>query len=172
MSTLNARSPHLIVLANEPRMLREMLQRALDSTPGFIVVDQNADLHQLSDLLQQVQLDWLVVTLGADGDVAREVFTWLKRSPTLSVLALAADGAGGVVFIKTAEQDVQRFTLIEMTLTVLVSILSYKWDDQRLPAVLCTMRAFQGGSHRQPDARVPRTIGWRQNAKPSQTKES
>jgi hypothetical protein len=151
-------------------MLREMLQRALDSTPGFIVVDQNADLHQLSDLLQQVQLDWLVVTLGAEGEIAREALVWLKRSPSLSLLALAADGDRGEVFIKSGELEVQKFSLLEMTLTTLVSILSYKWDDPGLPAVLCHVRALQNGAHRQVDDRTPRTVGWRQSLNASQTK--
>lgn len=169
MRTLDARIPHLVILANEPRMLREMLQRALDSTPGFIVVDQNADLHQLSDLLQQVQLDWLVVSLGTEGEIAREALAWLKRSPSLSLLALAADGARGEVFIKTGGHEVLKFSLLEMTLTTLVSILSYKWDDQRLPTVLCNVRAFQSGAHRQFDDRPPRMVGWRQNVNASQT---
>jgi hypothetical protein len=171
MSTLDTRIPHLVILANEPRMLREMLQRALDSTPGFIVVDQNADLHLLSSLLQQVQLDWLVVTLGADGEIAREALTWLKRSPSLSLLALATDGARGDIFVKTAELEVLKFSLFELTLTTLVSILSYKWDDQRLPAVLCSGRPLQGSAHRQLEARKPPIVGWRQNINTTETKK-
>lgn len=171
MRTLDARKPHLIVLANEPRMLREMLQRALDGTPGFIVVDQNADLHQLSDLLQQVQLDWLVVTLGGGGEIAREALTWLKRSPSLSLLALTPDGAQGEVFVKTVKYEVLKFSLLELTLATLVSILSYKWDDPWLPTPLSHARNLQNGSHRQLEARAPRYIGGRQNAHASQIKQ-
>ncbi|RIK39815.1 MAG: hypothetical protein DCC55_16900 [Chloroflexi bacterium] len=166
MSTANGRVPHLIILANEPRMLREMLQRALDGTPGFIVVDQNAELHQLADLLQQVQLDWLVVTLGADGEIEREALAWLKRTPSLSLLALTADGSMGEIFLKTSEQEVLKFTLIEISLTALLTILSYKWDDPHLPHVLCTLRVLQGGHHRYQEPRAQRMVGWRQTVKP------
>jgi hypothetical protein len=143
------RSPHLIILNNEPRMMREMLQRALDQTPGVIVVDQGADLTRLSDLLQQVQLDWLVVTLGPDGAIGREALICMKRTPSLSLLALSPDGVSAEVLLKRAgSQEVIAFHLIEIRLTALVSILRYKWDDATLPAVLCAMRAFHIGEER------------------------
>jgi DNA-binding NarL/FixJ family response regulator len=143
MSDGIVRTPHLIVLANEPRMLRDMLQRALDNTPGFIVVDQTDDLNQLTALFQQVQIDWLVVTLDRDGNITREAQTCFKRIPSLSLLALAADAARADVFLKTTRQGVLKFSLIEMTLAALVSILRYKSDDPHLPAALSALRAFQ-----------------------------
>jgi hypothetical protein len=148
MSEKTVRSPHLIVLANEPRMMREMLQRALDSAPGCIVVDQCADLVHLNDLIQQVQLDWLVVSLGSDGEIAREALSCMKRTPTLSLMALSPDGARVEVLIRTGGQEITCFSLIEITLTALVSILRYKRDDQHLPPVLSALRAFQTGGHR------------------------
>jgi len=148
MSETNPRSPHLIVLANEPRMMRDMLARALDGTPGLIVVDHCAALENLSDLFQQVQLDWLVVTLNTDGEIALDAQIYLRRTPTLSVVALSPDGARAEVLLKDAAQVVLSFSLIEITLTALVSILRYKWDDHQLPPVLTTLRAFQVGSHR------------------------
>jgi hypothetical protein len=129
-------------------MMREMLQRALDGTPGCIVVDQCADLHQLNDLFQQVQLDWLVVPLSMDGEIAREALAFMKRTSSLSLLALAPDGARAEVLIRTVGQEIVCFSLIEITLTALISILRYKRDDQHLPAVLAALCAFQTSGHR------------------------
>ena len=148
MNDGKVRSPHLIVLANEPRMMRDLLQRALDGTPGLIVVDQATDLNRLGELFQQVQLDWLVVTLSADGQIGREAQLYFRRIPTLSLLALSADGSRAEVLLKNAGQEVYTFSLIEITLTALVSILRYKWDDHQLPPVLRTLRAFQEGGYR------------------------
>jgi DNA-binding NarL/FixJ family response regulator len=144
MSERLTRTPHLIVLANEPRMLRDMLQRALDGTPGFIVVDQTEDLSQLNTLFQQVQIDWLVVTLGRDGEISREAQHCFKRTPSLSLLALSSDASRADVFVRTSKQGgVLKFSLIELTLMALVAILRYKADDPHLPATLSTLRAFQ-----------------------------
>jgi hypothetical protein len=159
MSDDIVRSPHLIILNNEPRMMREMLQRALDSTTGFIVVDQCSDLNQMSELLQQVQLDWLVVTLGPDGTISREAITLLKRTPSLSLMALSPDGVRAEVLIKCGrEQEINAFHLIEIRLTALVSILRYKLGDLRLPAVLCSLRAFHVGDHPQTTTTVANPV--------------
>jgi hypothetical protein len=138
-----ARTPHLIILNNEPRMLREMLQHALEQIPGFIVVHQEA---QLNGLLQQVQIDWLVVTLGKNAEVPRDAYLWMRRTPTLSLLALAPDGELAEVRLKYADR-VLKFSFSELTLSTLVAILQYKWDDLQLPSVLCRLSPVQQSAH-------------------------
>ncbi len=139
----DTRTPHLIILNNEPRMLREMLQHALEQIPGFIIVHPEA---QLNGLFQQVQIDWLVVTLGKNAEVPREAYLWMRRTPTLSLLALAPDGALAEVRLKFAGR-VLKFSFPELTLTNLVTILRYKWDDLQLPSVLCLLSTVQQSAH-------------------------
>jgi hypothetical protein len=136
MNPKAARTPHLIALANEPRMLREMLHRALDNTPGVIVVEQSSDLQRLVDIFQQVQMDWLVVTLDEEERLPRQAFLLLNRIPSLSLLAISMDGSHIEVHIKTPEHRVLRYVLEEITLTTLISILRYKLGDWHLPIAL------------------------------------
>ena len=126
-------TPHLIILNNDPRMLCDMLRHALEQIPGFIVVHQE---NQLNGLFQQVQVDWLVVTLGKNAEVPRDAYLWMRRIPTLSLLALAPDGTLAEVRLKFAGR-VLKFSFSELTLTALVAILRYKRDDLQLPSVLC-----------------------------------
>src|SRR5262249_21992068 len=135
MST-TARTPHLIVLANEPRLLREMLRRALDRTPGVIVVEESSDLNKLAEIFRQVQIDWLVITLNGDQRLTAQAHQLLTRLPSLSLLALAVDGSRLEVRIHAYQRGILKYLLEDISLTTLLSILRYKYGDRQIPPVL------------------------------------
>lgn len=154
--------PYLIGLANQPRLWREMLQRVLDKTPGFITVDLvaerestlPADVTWHHALVEQVQLDWLVVSTQHDNQLPPQAQLWLDRIPSLSVLALHCGLATVQVFLKAMDPvgpRVMRFALNEMSLTSLAAILRYKYGDAQLPIPLAVLSAFHmGDSQRHP----------------------
>jgi DNA-binding NarL/FixJ family response regulator len=147
MNPKAARTPHLIALANEPRMLREMLHRALDNTPGVIVVEQTGDLQRLTEIFRQVQIDWLVVTLDDEARIPRQAFLLLNRIAPLSLLAISMDGSRIIVHLKTLERGVRKYLLEEIPLATLIAILRYKCGDQQLPSVLATAQMEPGLDH-------------------------
>ena len=154
--------PYLIGLANQPRLWREMLQRVLDKTPGFITVDLvaerkgalPADITWHHALVEQVQLDWLVVSTQPDNQLPPQAQLWLDRIPSLSVMALHCKLATTQVFLKAVDPAgprIMRFALNEMSLTSLAAILRYKYGDAQLPIPLAVLSAFRmGDSQRHP----------------------
>jgi len=136
MNAKNQPLPHLIALANEPRMVREMLHQALSVLPGIIVVEQTGDLTQLSELFQQVQIDWLVVTLGDDRKLPRPVQTLFSRIPVLSVMALSGDGSRVEIRRKTAKRGVLEYVLEDVSLAEVITLLRNKHGEPKLPTQL------------------------------------
>ena len=84
--------PCRILLANRPRLLREMLGRAMAGIPGLIVVGEITDLTRLPSAVKQTAADWVVVSLARGSDMPRLVQRLLADSPHVGVLALAPDG--------------------------------------------------------------------------------
>jgi hypothetical protein len=113
----------LIVLANQPRLLREMLQRVLDKTPGLLVVAEEHRLDRLEEVFGQVQIDWLVVTLSSDGQLPHQVHVLLKQIPSLSLLAISSDGNHVKVGVTTETGLMHQCDLFGITLAKLLTIL-------------------------------------------------
>jgi len=82
-----------IVLANEPRLFRDMLQRALEGIPGLEVVAQVADTEDLWHALEQSRAEWIVVSLTPGGKLPAVTEVLLIRYPSLCILGVAADGS-------------------------------------------------------------------------------
>jgi len=126
-TTNNHNNPlRIIVLANQPRMLREMLHRALDKTPNVRLVLETDTPNQIPNLLNRVQADWLIASLDNEEELPPAVEEALEENPSLSVLGLSADGSH--VEVQHAEDDgsheQKRFSLANITLSDLMDILS------------------------------------------------
>lgn len=82
-----------IVLANEPRLLREMLQRVVDKQPDLQVVSEVSDWAELPSTIERTEAQWVILPLLADGKMPAIVDSLLSTSPTLHILAVAMDGS-------------------------------------------------------------------------------
>lgn len=81
-----------VILAIEPRLLREFLQRAIAKAPGLRVVAAPNGLRGLPALPETSQPRWLVVSLRADGRLPAPVDVLLSGQPALCVVGVADDG--------------------------------------------------------------------------------
>lgn len=133
MNIHQTRTPHLVVLAVAPRMLRDMLHRVLDSTAGIIVVEAENELSLVRDVFSQVQIDWLIVNLTEDGRLSQQAHQLLHHIPSLSLVALSHDGSQLDVRLKSMEGKITRYHLRDLTLASFLSILCYKQGDALLP---------------------------------------
>ena len=111
-----------IVLANQPRLLREMLGRVFSITPGLQVVAEVDDPMHLSDVISDSQANWLIVTL--DGDGSAPLLNRAKESSFFSLMAISPDGKQVEVHTTTADGHAQSYTLYDISLSVLLSVLS------------------------------------------------
>jgi hypothetical protein len=109
-----------VILANEPRLLRGMLRRAVCGAPGLEVVGEVTDLARLPPLVNQSKAQWVVVSLWPDGLVPRAVQSLLVENSSLCILGIAADGSQAR--IKCAESPEK--VLHNLSLGKLIAILS------------------------------------------------
>ncbi len=112
-----------IVLANQPRLLREMLGRVFSITPGLQVVAEVDDPAHLPAVISHSQANWLIVTLDGD-NAALPTPNRVKDSSFLSLMAISADGKQIEVHTTTADGHAQSYTLYDISLSNLLAILS------------------------------------------------
>ena len=124
--TMNATIPPFrrIVLANQPRLLREMLGRVFSTTPGLQVVAEVEDATDLAEICGKAQITWLIVTLGNDGAVPAQLPNRTKGNAFLSLMAISPDGKQVEVQTTAADGSMQNYTFYDISLAVLLSILS------------------------------------------------
>ena len=81
-----------IVVANGPRLFRQLVRRALVTVSDLEVVGVMANLSDLTLLIERDQPDWLIAALRPDGRLPEMVEAVLHRFPSLNVLGVALDG--------------------------------------------------------------------------------
>ena len=81
-----------IAVANQPRMMRDLIAMSLAQEEDVEVVAQISDEAEISRLIEEIKPEFLIVSMDARrfGPLARE--DMLQRHPELQIIALAADG--------------------------------------------------------------------------------
>ncbi|MGH2523082.1 MAG: hypothetical protein ACRDH2_11315 [Anaerolineales bacterium] len=104
-----------IILANEPRLLREMFKRVIRTIPDLEVVGEASSLEALEPLIEQTQAQWVVVSLIASGQMPESVERLLSQHPTLRILAVAEDGSQAMVkWLESREERLSGFSLNDL----------------------------------------------------------
>lgn len=80
-----------IVLANRPRILRELLLHALTTAEGNFEVVEVSEDHQLPAVLERVSPDWAII--GAIPNEETVPATLASANPGLAIMAVATDGS-------------------------------------------------------------------------------
>jgi hypothetical protein len=114
-----------VILANQPRLFREMLRVVLDRTPGLHVVADSNQLQDLEAIFQQTQVEWLVVTLGADGQTPEDAQTLLNEQRVDAILAISLDGSNLVMISRLGPGQYLRQPLHNISLHQLLSLLNH-----------------------------------------------
>ncbi len=79
-----------VVLANDSRLLREMLKRVINKVPTLQVVEEIGDLAGLLPAIQRTNPAWVVVSLSANGSMP-EVTNTVLQEQSMHILGLRAD---------------------------------------------------------------------------------
>lgn len=82
-----------VVLANQPRLLRGLLNRVLAKAPGVEVVSEELDPRRLSSTVAQNKADWVIVSLWQDGEMPFALENLLVEHPSMCLLGMASDGS-------------------------------------------------------------------------------
>jgi DNA-binding NarL/FixJ family response regulator len=85
--------PHGVILAYEPRLVREMLRRVICKTSTLEIVAEVTDLAQLLPVVEETDAQCVITSLSADGEAPDVVESLLAVHPSVCVLAVANDGS-------------------------------------------------------------------------------
>jgi chemotaxis response regulator CheB len=86
-----------VLVANRPRLLREMVLSALSEQPGIQVVGEADDDRQLPEIVGRTQPDFLLI--GMEGRRRPRICdTLLKQFPALRIIAVAPHSNLGIFY--------------------------------------------------------------------------
>ncbi len=111
---------HRMLLANKPRLLREMLERVLAKVYDLEIAGQAINLAELLLLVEQMEPHWVIVSLTDSGSIPGTVKSLLNRYPTVYILGIALDGSQVLVNQIGFPEDV---ALANLSLEELINIL-------------------------------------------------
>ncbi len=106
-------------MANEPRLLRGMLRRAISRAPGLQVAGETTDPGELSSLVRESGAQWVITSLWPEGLAPSIVQALLIEQPALSILGMAADGSRAKIARLIAEEETRQDLSWEDLLTIL-----------------------------------------------------
>lgn len=84
-----------VVLANKPRMLREMLGRLIGRSSRLKVIGEETNAKRLPLIVELLKPDWVVLNLLPNGSLPGIVELLREKHPDLGILALT-ENAGRV----------------------------------------------------------------------------
>lgn len=113
-----------IVLANNARLLREMLKRALDKADDLQVVRELAGLSNLDGVIEQAHPDWLIIS---PDQAPAAVGALVAEHPDLRVITVSSDGSRIRIWREGAGEE----KLDGLSLGELLSILRDEKDVLR-----------------------------------------
>ena len=87
-----------VAVANQPRLLRELIVMTLGDEKDVEVVAEVVDEAEISRTVEQTKPDFLIVALDSAHFNAEARQAMLRRHPDMQILALAGDGNSFAVF--------------------------------------------------------------------------
>ncbi len=117
-----------IIVANEPKLLRDMLKRVLNKPADLQIVGEAKDWAGLSSALNTLEVQWVIVSLQTDGNLPEALQPLLLAHPQVGFLALAKDGSR--LHMKSAALPSHQ--LDNPTLPDLLALLRHQYVSQPL----------------------------------------
>lgn len=108
-----------IVLANQSRLLREMLRHAIDKNPRLRIVGQTADMPGLLETINETAPHWVIVSLSPEGNMPAAADTVVRLHSTTRVLGMTIDGSQAKVkSTRSQEKNLGSLSLRELIATL------------------------------------------------------
>src|SRR5260370_27240515 len=87
-----------VAMANQPRMMRELIAESLATEEGVEVVAQIIDEAEISRVIEETKPEFLFVSLDSRRFGRPEREDMLQRHPEIQIMALASDGNSFTLF--------------------------------------------------------------------------
>jgi chemotaxis response regulator CheB len=85
-----------VLVANEPRLMRELVLAVIDDQPDIDVIGEICDSRELADAVEEARPDVLITAL--DSSAAQRCETLIRRYPQMRIIALAPEQNAGFVY--------------------------------------------------------------------------
>jgi len=111
-----------IVLANESRLLREMLKSVIDKSPSLKIVGETQQFPEIKKLVEKHNAHWVIVTLSSTGNIPEQINDLLIPDSAISILAITNKGEKA----KIRWVDLHEETYIDWSLEEMLTLLQEK----------------------------------------------
>jgi DNA-binding NarL/FixJ family response regulator len=79
-----------VLLANQPRLLRERVLAAIANQPDIEIVGQLEDACDIPEAVARLRPDWVVVTLEESGALSPQCYDLLEEHPQTKILSISS----------------------------------------------------------------------------------
>jgi DNA-binding NarL/FixJ family response regulator len=108
-----------IILANDSRLVREMLNRILHKTDNLEVVREITDHADLPTAIKSPEAEWVIMSMPSDRNMPDWVDTYIIEHPRIRFMAVANDGS----WVKTKWLEYHEEEMDNLSLRDLIHIL-------------------------------------------------
>ncbi len=107
--------PQRIILVSVPRLLNEVLRRALSNATGLSIVGEVNDWSELPAAISRTDAHWIIVSHLPGTPTTQAVDTLLASHPGIRALNVASDsGHLTLRWLEPHERDLDEFSLEEL----------------------------------------------------------
>lgn len=82
-----------IILLNNSRLVRDMIRRVINKTPGLEIVAEVDDISDYSHIARQTDADWTIFLFDPDNKFPSDIRQVLSHHTSMRLLAIAIDGS-------------------------------------------------------------------------------
>ena len=108
-----------IILANNSRLVREMLNRIFLKASNLEVTREIDDKNNLAEKIENAEAEWVILSLSSESEMPKWVDNFLNKHPQVRFLAVSPDGSQ--VKLKSVQKPEKHF--INLSLNDLLYIL-------------------------------------------------
>jgi DNA-binding NarL/FixJ family response regulator len=87
-----------VLIANRPRLMRELVMATISDQPDIEVVGEVSDVGDLTEMVEQVQPDVLILSMDEPEKRLGQCGFLLGRYPQMRILALAPEQNVGILY--------------------------------------------------------------------------
>lgn len=84
--------PQNIILLNGSHFINDMLERVISKTPGLQIVATVEDPQNISQTVNQVDADWIILTLQPDEEGLEKINELLVKDSSVHLMIIEAEG--------------------------------------------------------------------------------
>jgi DNA-binding NarL/FixJ family response regulator len=102
-----------VLIANRPRLMRELIHSTVSDHPGIEVVGEVEDVRDIRRQVEQTLPDYLIIALDQPDQRPALCDSLLKDFPGMKILAVSASHNSGVLFWASLEFCSRRMEVSE-----------------------------------------------------------